>query len=150
MEGRLLRAYNAYNRELDMFLYMRDELAGRGYKVEYDLSVDRVDGIDLLISRDDFKQGIASYIDTPHSNAYKSHKDNRYVRTRRTDIEVIDFKAVLWGENVNVEPYGDIMLYSNKAMRSLKKDIVAAFKRSKQVGLDRSKTKKFEPEDIER
>lgn len=133
LEGRLLRAYNSYNRELDLFLYMRDEMANRGYKVEYDLNIDRSEGIDLLVTRDDFKIGVASFVDSNSAVAYKSIKDSRYNDTRTLDVQVVNFKATLWGVNQNVEPHGEVMLYNDQALKKLRKEIVSEFKKSKQI-----------------
>lgn len=147
LKGRMLRAYNSFNRELDLFLYMNDTLGQNGFKVEYDLNLDTRDGVDLLVGKGDFNIGIASYIDSFRANAYKARKDRRQLRTRELDVNIINFKAELWGENKNVEAHGDVLLYSDKAMSGLRKDIMYEYEKEvERFNLPAKKGIPFDPD----
>lgn len=113
--GRLSRSYNSYNREIQLLLALKEY---RTLDVEYDFQDDLFKGIDISIWRkaDDAFFGIASYVNTMRSNAWKQDVKNT-VRHDYEDDEMIDMKASLEDDSADCYVVGGVKFYSEDFVR---------------------------------
>ena len=126
LKNRILRAYTAYMRELDTYLYLTNSLTERGYQIIYNYELDAHHGIDILIKREEFQIGIASYIKTTKACEWytkKNHDDS---------ITIIPFYGILNVAETNIDQTQEIFLYTDQAKKKLTKSITKAFKNYKQ------------------
>ena len=69
-EARLLRAYPSFVRELHLSLLLTE----RGMVVVRDAGADQGHGLDLIVLAGHYAVGLATYVDTPRSRAYRERK----------------------------------------------------------------------------
>lgn len=122
LRNRILRAYTAYVRELDTYLYLLDKLSDRGYRISYDYELDAYHGIDILVERNDFRIGIASCIQTDQSNQWLSQKQHDQ------SLKILPFLGIFNGPDATIDQTYDLYLYTDKAKRKLTKLIGRQFK----------------------
>lgn len=119
LAGRILRGYNSYNREIELFFKLKEKLSDM--KVEYNLKKDLLDGIDTIITYNNKTFGLATYVNTNRSNSFKSRKNT--VRHDYSLFNMIDVKATMYGENKNVISYGDVFVYDNTVIDYIRNEI---------------------------
>ena len=119
LTSRMLRSYNSFNREIEFILNLMDK--STKFDIEYDLCRDLFDGIDLTIAYQNKIYGIAEYVDTGRSKAFKNKKNT--TRHDYSNFEMIDVTAKMSGDECNVVEYGDIYCYDNQVVYDLENDI---------------------------
>ena len=114
LKCRILRSYNSFNREIEFLINLYHNC---NFDLEYKLSTDLFDGIDLIVKNNNKIFGIAEYVYTKRSESYKKIKNN--IRHDYSNIEMIDIIAKFNGPEKNIIKYGDIFCYNESVMRSV-------------------------------
>lgn len=74
--ARILRAYNSYNRELELLIRLKEKFQKKVI-VKYDSVADLCCGIDIITTYNSTKPkefGLATYVNTSRSTSYKTKK----------------------------------------------------------------------------
>lgn len=123
--GRIFRAYNSYNRELDLLLQLREKFKGKAV-VKYDSVADLCCGVDLIVTTYNKvkpkEYGLASYVSTSRSSAYKYRKNT--LRHDYSKLNMIDVIAHMGGTEKNIIQCGDVFTYESKVIDKLYKEIL--------------------------
>ena len=106
--GRVCRAYNAFNREIDLMLQLSQEV---DIEFLYDFQKDYKDGIDITVTYDNRTKTIGCYQATDRGEYLFKRK---HTVRRKTQV---DIEFPLTPENTMV--IGDIWLYSDASVREL-------------------------------
>lgn len=112
--GRLFRAYYSFHREIDLLYQFA---AYDGIDIQYSFKNDRK-GIDFIIQYKGNTFGIASYVGSKKSNAWKEVKNN--TRHDYSQIHMIDMVAHFFSgdSEYNCELLNGIAVYSRKFVAS--------------------------------
>ena len=114
LTGRICRAYNSFNREIDLLLrlFQEDDI-----KAKYSFYLDYYKGIDISIEYNGQKKGLACYQNSKRAEKFYELKHT----TRRDDGDNIIIPIAMNKENSIF--IGDIMLFSQKTYNNLIKEI---------------------------
>ena len=119
--ARILRAYNSYNREVDLLIQLNNDT---DISFSYDTLTDICDGIDILAKYNEKTFGIASFLGTRRSNSFKNKKNS--FRHDYSKMEMIDVIGNFSGENKNLEFIGDIAVFNKEEIDKIIEKIKAA------------------------
>lgn len=118
LKARLLRAYNSYIREIELFMQLKKELKDKA-NVEYSMIDDLYNGVDISVNYNGTKYSLATYVETKRSCGFKNRK-NKY-RHDYSDFNNIDVKAIMSGPEKNVIEYGDVKVYKPQVVKDIVK-----------------------------
>ena len=123
LKARILRSYNAFNREIELLVKLNERLDD--VQIKYNLYDDLFLGIDLALFYKGKQINIAEYAGTPRSRMYKHHKNDIH----KYNSNMIDVIAVFNGNDKNVCSYGEVYCYDDNTVARIKKEI-------KQISID--------------
>lgn len=115
--GRICRAYNSYNREVEFLCNLISFCEKNKYKIEFNYSFieDYYNGLDIIAIHNNNKYGICLYMDSKNSHLYKKMKNNDRHHYSKNTIDVISYHS---GENKNTYKLGDIYLYNDITVKN--------------------------------
>lgn len=123
--ARILRAYNSYNRELELLISLKEKFKNKAV-IKYDSIADLCCGVDIIITTHNKNKpkeyGLATYVNTVRSNSFKVRKNT--LRHDYSKLNMIDVIAYMSGENKNIEIYGDVFVYDKNTVDSLYNEIL--------------------------
>lgn len=105
--GRVLRAYNSFNREIALLTYLfkyKDK-----FKIRYSYYEDYVDGVDICVRTKDKKFGLATYVSSRNSNRHRQHKKDCFYK--KSKFIMFDLPARI---SINTKSVGDVEIYSEE------------------------------------
>lgn len=111
LAGRICRAYNSFNREVELAFRLMQE---QELSVKYSFKDDYFNGIDLGIVHNNVVCGIACYQNNPRTNAFKVLKET----TRRNNYESSKMIPMKINAN-NHSTCGEIWIFSDKEYQEL-------------------------------
>lgn len=115
LQGRMLRGYNSYNREIEFCIKAMKKL--KDCEISYDLSKDMLDGVDLFIKYKGKQFAIAEYVGTKRAMSFKNIKNTN--RHDYSDYEMIDLIANFDGPEKNTTSCGDVLIYSDDCINDI-------------------------------
>lgn len=125
LKARILRAYNSYNRELELLLQLREKFGSKA-AIKYDSVADLCCGIDIIVTTYNKKKpkeyGLATYVNTKRSTAYKTRKNT--FRHDYSKLNMIDVIAKMSGDDKNIKTLGDVFVYDKSVVDNLYKQIL--------------------------
>lgn len=123
--ARILRAYNSYNRELELLIRLKEKFQKKAI-IKYDSVADLCCGIDIVVTTYNKTKpkeyGLATYVNTVRSTSYKARKNT--LRHDYSKLNMIDVVAHMSGKDKNIETYGDVFVYDATVADKLYKDIL--------------------------
>ena len=119
LKGRILRSYNTFNREIELLVKLSERL--KGMNIEYNLFKDLFSGVDLTITHQGKKVGIAEYVSTKRSKEWKIEKNEN--RHNYDDKRMIDVIAVFGGKDKNVCSFGEVYCYDDDTVKKIERQI---------------------------
>lgn len=122
--GRICRAYNSYNREVELLakLIKFSKVYNKDICFYYSFKEDYYNGLDIIVVYNNEKYGICSYTSGKNSLKYKSIKNN--VRHHYDIKHTFDIVSYFSGENKNTIRLGDIDVYNDNSVKDLLKKII--------------------------
>lgn len=112
--GRVCRAYNSFNREVDLLFQLFQE---KDIQAKYEFKIDIFKGMDIVVKYNGEKKGIACYQETKRANDFYTLKHT----TRRQDGNNIIIPLPM--NRYNSIHIGEVRVFSNQTYKNLIKEI---------------------------